>query len=61
MNLTSTSPEQEPTNELMLNASIEPIAFTVPLDRPAPRPQQSPGRPELESMDELVGDDHDWK
>ena len=35
-------PEQETMNEL------ETIPFTLPLDRPEPQPQQSPGRLELE-------------
>ena len=50
MNSTSTSPEQTPANELMVNtsATADPIQFTIPLDRPEPQPQQSPGRLELE-------------
>ena len=35
-------PEQETMNEL------ETIPFTIPLDRPEPQSQQSPGRLELE-------------
>ena len=49
MNSTSTSPEQTPANEQMVNPSAaEPIPFTIPLDRPEPQPQQRPGRLELE-------------
>ena len=49
MNSTSKSPEKTPANELTLNTSAaEPIPFTIPLDRPEPQPQQSPGRLELE-------------